>query len=65
MDPEQAQESSERDQLWTSLRALRQEIDCLPERLRRRSRRADARRHGRETVFLKTYPPLARKHRER
>jgi hypothetical protein len=29
MDPEQAQESSERDQLWASLRALRPEIDCL------------------------------------
>ena len=26
MDPEQAQESSERDQLWASLRALRPEI---------------------------------------
>ncbi|HEY7329550.1 MAG TPA: hypothetical protein VH592_18065 [Gemmataceae bacterium] len=29
MDPEQAQESSERDQLWASLRALRPEIVCL------------------------------------
>lgn len=29
MDPEQAQESSERDQLWASLRALRPEIDLL------------------------------------
>ncbi len=29
MDPEQAQEISERDQLWASLRALRPEIDCL------------------------------------
>jgi hypothetical protein len=29
MDPEQAQESSERDQLWASLRALRPEIDIL------------------------------------
>jgi hypothetical protein len=29
MDPEQAQESSERDQLWASLRALRPEIDRL------------------------------------
>jgi hypothetical protein len=29
MDPEQAQESSERDQLWASLRALRPEIERL------------------------------------
>jgi hypothetical protein len=29
MDPAQAQESSERDQLWASLRALRPEIDRL------------------------------------
>jgi hypothetical protein len=29
MDPEQAQESSERDQLWASLRTLRPEIDRL------------------------------------
>ncbi len=29
MDAEQAQESSERDQLWASLRALRPEIDLL------------------------------------
>lgn len=29
MDPEQAQESSMRDQLWASLRALRPEIDRL------------------------------------
>ena len=29
MDPEQAQESSDRDQLWASLRALRPEIDRL------------------------------------
>jgi hypothetical protein len=29
MDPEQAQEISERDQLWASLRALRPEIDRL------------------------------------
>ena len=29
MDPEQAQESSERDQLWASLRALRPDIDRL------------------------------------
>lgn len=29
MHPEQAQESSERDQLWASLRALRREIDRL------------------------------------
>lgn len=29
MDPEQAQESSERDQLWASLRALRPEIDRI------------------------------------
>lgn len=29
MDSEQAQESVERDQLWASLRALRQEIDQL------------------------------------
>jgi hypothetical protein len=29
MGPEQAQESSERDQLWASLRALRPEIDRL------------------------------------
>ena len=29
MDPEQAQESSDRDQLWASLRALRPEIDQL------------------------------------
>ncbi len=29
MDPEQAQESSERDQLWASLRMLRPEIDRL------------------------------------
>jgi hypothetical protein len=29
MDSEQAQESSERDQLWASLRALRPEIDRL------------------------------------
>jgi len=29
MDSEQAQETSERDQLWASLRALRQEIDLL------------------------------------
>jgi hypothetical protein len=29
MDPGQAQESSERDQLWASLRALRPEIDRL------------------------------------
>jgi len=29
MDPEQAQETSERDQLWANLRALRPEIDQL------------------------------------
>jgi hypothetical protein len=29
VEPEQAQESSERDQLWASLRALRAEIDKL------------------------------------
>jgi hypothetical protein len=29
MDPGQAQESSQRDQLWASLRALRSEIDRL------------------------------------
>jgi hypothetical protein len=29
MDPISAQESSERDQLWASLRALRPEIDQL------------------------------------
>lgn len=29
MDPEQAQEFSERDQLWASLRTLRPEIDQL------------------------------------
>jgi len=29
MDPIQAQETSERDQLWASLRALRPEIDRL------------------------------------
>ena len=29
MDPMSAQESSERDQLWASLRALKPEIDCL------------------------------------
>jgi hypothetical protein len=29
MDSEQARESSERDQLWASLRALRPEIDRL------------------------------------
>ncbi len=29
MDPEQAQESSERDQLWASLRALGPEINRL------------------------------------
>jgi hypothetical protein len=29
MDPEQAQESAERDQLWASLRTLRSEIDRL------------------------------------
>lgn len=29
MDTEQAQESSERDQLWASLRALRSEIERL------------------------------------
>ncbi len=29
MEPSQAQESSERDQLWASLRALRPEIDRL------------------------------------
>ena len=29
MGPDQAQESSERDQLWASLRALRPEIDRL------------------------------------
>jgi hypothetical protein len=29
MDPISAQESSERDQLWASLRALRPEIDRL------------------------------------
>jgi hypothetical protein len=29
MDPQQAQESSERDQLWAGLRALRPEIDLL------------------------------------
>ncbi len=29
MDPERAQESSERDQLWASLRALRPQIDRL------------------------------------
>jgi hypothetical protein len=29
MDQQQAQESSERDQLWASLRALRPEIDLL------------------------------------
>jgi hypothetical protein len=29
VDPEQAQESSERDQLWANLRVLRGEIDRL------------------------------------
>ena len=29
MDPDQAREISERDQLWASLRALRPEIDRL------------------------------------
>ena len=29
MDPEQAQQTSERDQLWASLRMLRPEIDQL------------------------------------
>ena len=29
MNPEEAQESSERDQLWASLRALRPEIELL------------------------------------
>ena len=29
MDPQRAQEISERDQLWASLRALRDEIDRL------------------------------------
>jgi hypothetical protein len=29
MEPDQAQEISERDQLWASLRALRSEIDRL------------------------------------
>lgn len=29
MDPENAQESSQRDQLWASLRALRPEIERL------------------------------------
>jgi hypothetical protein len=29
MDPDAAQEMSERDQLWASLRALRPEIDSL------------------------------------
>jgi hypothetical protein len=29
MNPDQAQESSERDQLWASLRALRPEIERL------------------------------------
>ena len=29
MDPEQAQETSERDQLWASLRPLRPEIERL------------------------------------
>ena len=29
MDPNQARETSERDQLWASLRALRPEIDRL------------------------------------
>jgi hypothetical protein len=29
MDPDEARESSERDQLWASLRALRPEIDRL------------------------------------
>jgi hypothetical protein len=29
MGPDQARESSERDQLWASLRALREEIDAL------------------------------------
>jgi hypothetical protein len=29
MDPDQAQEIAERDQLWASLRALRPEIDRL------------------------------------
>ena len=29
MDPDQAKETSERDQLWASLRALRPEIDRL------------------------------------
>jgi hypothetical protein len=29
MDPSQAQETSERDQLWASLRALRPEIEHL------------------------------------
>ncbi len=29
MDPNQARESAERDQLWASLRALRPEIDRL------------------------------------
>ena len=29
MDPERAQETSERDQLWASLRALRAEIERL------------------------------------
>lgn len=29
MDPDEAQETSERDQLWASLRALRPEIEDL------------------------------------
>jgi hypothetical protein len=29
VDPDQAQESAQRDQLWASLRALRPEIDRL------------------------------------
>ena len=29
MDPDEAKETSERDQLWASLRALRPEIDRL------------------------------------
>ncbi len=29
MEPDRAQETSERDQLWASLRALRPEIDAI------------------------------------
>jgi hypothetical protein len=48
MAPEQAQESSERDQMWGSLRALRPEIDRLT------AAQFDSSNHQRQIVSVLT-----------